>query len=522
MSIPVIDVFSGPGGLGEGFSTCGGGRDFHILVSAEMNAAARSTLRLRAYFRRVRSESKDARAYYDFCNGVTDSPWNERTASAWNDAAQEARQLTLGEPESDRELDEILSQRLRAEDTCVLIGGPPCQAYSLVGRARNQGVEGYRPEEDHRHFLYQDYLRIIHRAKPTVFVMENVKGILSSKVFGTKIFHQILKDLADPRMALTQKLGQPSERYRICSLVADTCFESGMDPESVDPASFVVRSEQFGIPQARHRVILIGIRQDIDLPAVKIESGEAMTVRDAIADLPRLRSRLSDGNDDPVRWSALMKEHMSGLAAEARVAGHERIATELEFALGAIADDMPFGALRFDSSLLDTAVPNRLSAWYRDTALDVILNHETRSHMPSDLRRYAFAAAYARAHNVSPKGPAGFFLSGLRPNHANWESGHFADRFRVQLADAPSATVTSHISKDGHYFIHPDTSQCRSLTVREAARLQTFPDNYFFQGNRTEQFHQVGNAVPPLLALRIATAVRNAMKRVSSAERTIT
>jgi DNA (cytosine-5)-methyltransferase 1 len=128
--------------------------------------------------------------------------------------------------------------------------------------------------------------------------------------------------------------------------------------------------------------------------------------------------------------------------------------------------------------------------------------------MPEDLRRYAFAAAFAQIEHRSPKGHTEFNLPGLAPKHANWKSGKFADRFRVQLYEKPGTTVTSHISKDGHYFIHPDPSQCRSLTVREAARLQTFPDNYFFRGNRTQQFHQVGNAVPPMLASRIATIVR--------------
>jgi DNA (cytosine-5)-methyltransferase 1 len=136
--------------------------------------------------------------------------------------------------------------------------------------------------------------------------------------------------------------------------------------------------------------------------------------------------------------------------------------------------------------------------------------------MASDLRRYLFAAAYAEATGHSPK--LADFPPSLLPAHANVDEGvsgdMFADRFRVQLADRVSTTITSHISKDGHYFIHYDPLQCRSLTVREAARLQTFPDNYRFLGNRTSQYHQVGNAVPPHLAGQIADIVAEVLDQV--------
>jgi DNA (cytosine-5)-methyltransferase 1 len=152
-----------------------------------------------------------------------------------------------------------------------------------------------------------------------------------------------------------------------------------------------------------------------------------------------------------------------------------------------------------------------LKPWYLDSRLHGVCNHSTRGHIFEDIQRYLFASCFAQTGS-SPG--LRDYPPELLPKHKNAISGHFNDRFRVQAYGRPSTTITSHISKDGHYYIHPDPHQCRSLTVREAARLQTFPDNYFFCGNRTQQYVQVGNAVPPLLACKIAKIVRDFLNQV--------
>ncbi|WP_415713064.1 DNA cytosine methyltransferase [Maridesulfovibrio sp.] len=143
--------------------------------------------------------------------------------------------------------------------------------------------------------------------------------------------------------------------------------------------------------------------------------------------------------------------------------------------------------------------------WFHDERMNGVCNHTTRGHIAPDLHRYLFVSAYTAINGVSPK--LHDFPESLLPKHKNAKSGAFCDRFRAQGYEGQATTVTCHISKDGHYFIHPDPTQCRSLTVREAARIQTFPDNYFFCGPRTSQYTQVGNAVPPLLARRIADSL---------------
>jgi DNA (cytosine-5)-methyltransferase 1 len=162
------------------------------------------------------------------------------------------------------------------------------------------------------------------------------------------------------------------------------------------------------------------------------------------------------------------------------------------------------------STFIQTKVsPQKYKSWYVDARLNGVCNHESRFHMGEDLYRYFFSAIFAGVNGRSPK--LNDFPEKLLPNHVNVKDAingsKFNDRFKVQVRGKPSTTIVSHMSKDGHYYIHYDPSQCRSLTVREAARLQTFPDNYLFEGTRTQQYHQVGNAVPPMLANKIAAIV---------------
>ena len=153
-----------------------------------------------------------------------------------------------------------------------------------------------------------------------------------------------------------------------------------------------------------------------------------------------------------------------------------------------------------------------LDDWFADGRLKGVLNHHARTHLKQDLHRYQFAALFAHSQGSYPRlKDFEAYGSDLLPDHESAGSGNFVDRFRVQLPDLPATTVTCHISKDGHYFIHYDPAQMRSLTVREAARIQTFPDNYLFRGSRTAQYHQVGNAVPPYLAQQLAHIVAAVM-----------
>ena len=381
----------------------------------------------------------------------------------------------------------------------VLLGGPPCQSYSVAGRARNVGNADYDPANDERQSLYLEYAKVLKQLQPAIAVMENVRGMLSARHDDRPIF----ADVMDSLMHAGGK-----NRYRLLSLAPPYGGRSW--DEGLSPKDFLVRAEEHGIPQTRHRVFVICIRRDIaavlrrDLLPVLGRSEARASVHDLIGAMPMLRSRLSWDDDDASWQQALIKAHrLAHRHMPAMPPDMERkFRVALDCALGSTKGTaLPHREVHGGTGFPD-ACPAALRDWIFDSNLTRLPNNETRGHIDEDIARYLYAAAYAFASGRSPKSRD--FPQALAARHRSWNTGKFNDRFRVQLRDHPSTTITSHISKDGHYFIHPDPAQCRSLTVREAARLQTFPDNYFFHGSRTQQYVQVGNAVPPYLAGQIA------------------
>lgn len=537
MSVPVIDLFAGPGGLGEGFARASAVR-FDIAVSIEKDGMAFETLQLRAAHRALHRGGAAARSTWSRWDSVlNDAPWNiafemlrASGDAAIEDACEAARReswhLEMG-PLNRADVSQGIRRRLRPymkglrlPENTVLIGGPPCQAYSVVGRSRNKGTQGYFAEADHRHFLYREYLHVISEFKPAAFVMENVKGLLSSRVLGRQIFDTISADLKRPDLACG---GDEGLEYVLVALP-----HGASDRPSPEPADYIVEAERYGVPQARHRVIILGVRADVFAKAgrvQKLRQAEPPTVNQVTGDLPPLRPELSyrgkgmtwlDSLDMPLMKSAIEELRSSARPLDTPVANlMEKVQARLR---GRYDPGTGTDRLQIDRSALPG--PKALARWYRDRPLELLANHQSRAHMPSDLVRYLFVASYGLEVGESPR-LSDFPLS-LLPEHRNVDRSNvdeaiFKDRFRVQLAHRCSMTVTSHIGKDGHAFIHPDPFQCRSLTAREAARLQTFPDSYVFLGNRTSQYTQIGNAVPPYLASQIASVVADLLRKAGLA-----
>lgn len=503
---PVVDVFAGPGGLGEGFSSARGGRAepcFHTILSFERDEFAHKTLFLRHFLRHFPyNEFPDE--YYNYLKGeIVLEDLYRRYPNEFNKAKQSAPKLSI-DKKTHKQVSQIIQQHLAGKKKWVLVGGPPCQAYSVVGRSRMMGNPDF--EQDERHFLYREYLEIIINHQPPVFVMENVKGLLSAKIKNKPIIRSIVSDLSDPWSACGKNANGPG--YQLYSLSEQ--IDSSIN--GIDPRMFLVKAEEYGVPQARHRMFIVGVRNDLHIRPHQLRRHTPPTVQHVIGNLPKIRSGLSHGNDS---WQNWLREicGFPVLNLAKQLNGHpyaNTIVNNLKIQSNGLKHPKHRSSMKYSGRLRKN---HPTLATLFDPSLSTLTGHESRAHMTSDLQRYMYASVFAQVTGKSPK--LNDFPAALLPAHRNVNSSQssqpFPDRFRVQLPNQVATTITSHISKDGHYFIHYDPAQCRSLTVREAARLQTFPDNYSFEGPRTAQYHQVGNAVPPYLARQIAEIIADVL-----------
>ena len=410
-----IDLFAGAGGLSEGFVQAG----FSPIAHVEMDKYAAQTLETRSAWYYLKSKGEEKK-YYDYLRGKLTR--NEMLSEIPEDYLSAVICETMSDkslPAIFEQINEIIKKRgIKTVD--VIVGGPPCQAYSLVGRAQSSHMD-VPMTEDPRNELYKLYARFLKKYQPKMFVFENVMGIESAN--GGKTWKNI-------KMYL-KRVGYEIE-----------CHEQN--------------AKDFGVLQNRRRMIIVGWRKNSSLryPNFAKVSFDAI-VNDLLTDLPKL------------------------LPGESSSKYRKRKASDYMMETGLRTKD------------------------------DVLTLHTSRPNKERDINIYKIAI--------------GLWKEGKRLNynelpedlktHNNRSS--FLDRFKVVEGDAPFChTMLAHISKDGHYFIHPDINQHRSITVREAARIQSFPDSYFFEGPRTAQYVQIGNAVPPLMAKGIAEGIITELRGV--------
>lgn len=444
-----IDLFAGCGGLSEGFMQMG----FKVIARIEMDRWACETLKTRCLYHKLK-EKRRSHLYFKYLKEeITKDEIYSRFPDIEKEVDLEVMQVTFGKDNFKGLLDRIedVKKYYKAPKFHIVLGGPPCQPYSLAGKTRRNFE---KTGKDSRHLLYTYYLKILQRLQPDIFVYENVPGMITTTAGGQEIFGRILDDF---------KSLKPS--YDIIPPLDQLCK---------NPASYVLNSGHFDVPQRRRRIILIGYRTEllernrrikqifaaIQQRADRNRNRGQLTVDDAIGDLPPVKP--GEGNDS---W---------------------------------------FGRYTNNTSLKRYQIVMRKGS-------PGILNHRARTHMKGDLERYRFFIEHRLNRNKAA------MLTDLIRERPDLTPAHvhldkFLDRFKVQWWFQPASTITAHICKDGHYYIHPDISQCRSFTVREAARCQSFLDNFKFEGPRTEQFRQVGNAVPLLLARIIARFILKELK----------
>lgn len=355
-AIGIVDLFSGPGGLGEGFSRvqqADGRRAYEIDLSVEKDPVAHRTLTLRSFLRKF--DTTFPEEYIDFLNGdgTSEPDWEALYPQQWQAAVHETLNLTLGADGTSEIVSERIAEvRRKRGNRVILIGGPPCQAYSLAGRGRKPSDLGYVAHEENRHRFYEEYIDVLRQLRPAAFVMENVKGMLSSSIEKMKVFDLVTKDLTG---------GDGAAEYILFPLSGEPSF----DGEAL-PRSFIVQAEDHGVPQARHRVIIVGIRRDLSdakggvaPPYLPIETRLA-TVRNVLENMPILRSGISarGGNrDDTNDWKKTIS------AASALISGEGlpltgRTARDFKTAVKSVCSPRKIVANERKGSIDGTSLPD--------------------------------------------------------------------------------------------------------------------------------------------------------------------
>lgn len=394
-----IDLFAGCGGLSEGFYKQG----FNALAHVEIDPTACKTLRTRM-------------KHYGYDNA--------------NDAVLEM-DITR------EDVIERIEEAVKGQAVDIIIGGPPCQAYSSLGRAKDDNAM----QDDPRNYLFESYVKVLNHYLPKFFVFENVTGMLTAKINGEHIVKRIVASLG--------------ENYKV----------------KFDPKMNVLNSANYGVPQIRKRVIIIGVRKDIKIDPEEMYASvqkthydpemtedekkglkKYVTVRDAIEELPALRP----GEGEP---------------------------------------SVPF----------NYSFKNEFLKQIGSDSITCLMDHVARNHNDMDIERYT---TMAKEHWTFQE------MLERREDLRHEKARVFGNSYTVQWWDLPSKTIIAHLYKDGNQFIHPDYTQGRTFTVREAARIQSFPDDFVFEGPRTEQFKQIGNAVPPLFAEAIAKGMKEQLKKL--------
>lgn len=400
----IIDLFAGAGGLSEGFFQAG----FTPIAHIEMDKDACDTLRTRCCYHYLRSHGQ-LDIYYNYLKGMITR--EALYASVPKEVTDTVLNITISDDTIAPTFEKI--RELAGERKVdLIIGGPPCQAYSLLGR------HNAKMEDDPRTRLYLQYGKFLKEFQPKGFVFENVPGLLSAKK------------------------GEHFKNLR----------------EYFDTLGYTVHykmldASDYGVLQVRKRLIIVGWKKEHDLgyPDLPINKASAV-VNDILNDLPLLKA-----------------------GDVFQVAPYRQPANKY---------------------LLDSGIRSKNDSF--------VTQNITRPINSNDSAIYTYVIKSWNDKHIRLKYTD---LPLELKNHKNEKS--FLDRFKVVDGNGYSHTLVAHLAKDGHYFIHPNIKHCRSISVREAARLQSFPDNFYFEGSRSAKFKQIGNAVPVLFANKIAQGINN-------------